>query len=87
MTQVSEARLIEIEARCNRATRGPWISFIERRDHISGSSFIRTDGEDIYLSGATDDDQDFIASARQDVPLLIEEIRRLRVLLSPGKGP
>ena len=41
-----------------------------------------TGGEDIYLSGATVNDQDFIASARQDVPLLIREIRRLRALQS-----
>ena len=37
-----------------------------------------TDGEDIYLSGATEADQDFIAGARQDIPALIDEIRRLR---------
>ena len=53
-----------IKERCEKATPGPWISFIEGRDHTSGSSFIRTAGEDIELSGATDADQDFIASCR-----------------------
>lgn len=34
-------------------------------------------GEDIELSGATADDQDFIAQARQDIPRLLKEIERL----------
>lgn len=70
-----------IKERCEKATPGPWISFIEGRDHTSGSSFIRTAGEDIELSGATDADQDFIASCRHDVPRLTEEIERLKQLL------
>lgn len=77
---------MEIIARCNRATPGPWRSRVEGRDHTSGSSFIMTGpdgarGEDIELSGATPDDQDFIAHARQDVPRLVQEIQRLRSLL------
>ena len=70
-----------IKERCEKATPGPWISFIEGRDHTNGSSFIRTAGEDIELSGATDADQDFIASCRHDVPRLTEEIERLKQLL------
>lgn len=35
-------------------------------------------GEDIELSGATEAGQDFIAHARQDIPRLITEIKRLR---------
>ena len=66
---------------CNKATPGPWKSFIEGRDHTSGSNFIRTAGEDIELTGATADDQDFIAEARQNVPDLIDEILRLRDIL------
>jgi hypothetical protein len=85
MPEIPEEELREIEARCERASPGPWHSFIEGRDHTSGSSFIMTGpgdarGEDIELSGATDDDQDFIAHARQDVPRLIAEVRRLRRL-------
>ncbi|RTE91464.1 hypothetical protein [Bradyrhizobium sp. LVM 105] len=67
-----------IKARCEQATSGPWRSFIEKRDKFSGSDFIRTGGEDIYLSGATIADYDFIAHARQDIPRLIAEIERLR---------
>lgn len=81
--------LRDIAARCERATPGPWRSMIEGRDHTSGSSFIMTGApgnrsEDIELSGASPDDQDFIAHARQDVPRLVEEVKRLRFLLGTG---
>ncbi|MCP3399452.1 hypothetical protein [Bradyrhizobium sp. CCGB20] len=70
-----------IKARCEQATAGPWKSFIERRDKFSGSDFIQTNGEDIYLTGATLADQEFIAHARQDIPRLIAEIERLRAII------
>jgi hypothetical protein len=70
--------LDEIERRCAAATPGPWKSCVEGRDHTSGDSFIMTGGNDIYLSGATLADQDFIAHARQYLPALIQEIRALR---------
>jgi hypothetical protein len=73
--------LARIEALCTGATPGPWTSFIEGRDHESGSDFMRTTKDDIEMSGATHADQDFIASARQDVPALVAEVRRLRKLL------
>ena len=76
--EMSQEALEEIHRRSETATEGPWASFVEGRDHQSGSSFIRTSGEDIELSGATVADQDFIAHARQDVPRLLEEIERLR---------
>ena len=79
-TLVDEAYLSEVERRSNAATPGPWISFVEGRNNVSGSSFIRTASEDIELSGATNADQDFIAHARQDVTLLLAEVRRLRRL-------
>lgn len=75
---MNEEELSEIERRCSSATPGPWKSWIEGRDHTAGDSVITTEGDDIYLSGATPADQDFIAAARQDVPRLIAEIRRLR---------
>jgi hypothetical protein len=70
--------LREILAKCSSTTPGPWVSFVEGRDHDSGSSFIRTAGDDIELSGATNADQDFIASAKQDIPALVAEILRLK---------
>lgn len=77
------AELQEIRRRCDAATPGPWQSFIEGRDHTSGSSFIMTGrgkgrGCDIELNGATTADHDFIAHARQDIPRLLDEIARLR---------
>jgi hypothetical protein len=83
---LSIGALVEIEQRCSRATPGPWKSYVEGRDHTSGDSFIMTGGEDIYLDGALVEDQDFIASARQDVPVLIAEIRRLQKLIEPAGG-
>lgn len=87
--EVTDDDLLQIERLCNAATPGPWRSFIEDRDHESGSSFIQTAGEDIELSGASNADQDFIASARQDVPRLVAEVRRLRRLIatSPALPP
>ncbi len=73
-----DEELQRIRKRCVAATGGPWQSYIEGRDHTSGSSFIMTSEEDIELTGATEADQDFIAHARQDVPHLLEEIWRLR---------
>lgn len=75
---LSESELNEIEARVAAASAGPWKSFVEGRDHMAGSHFIRTGREDIELSGATIADQDFIAAARQDVPRLIAHIRALQ---------
>ena len=76
-------QLAEILSRAEKASPGPWKSFVEGRDHSSGSSFIRVgpDGDrrpDIEILGGTTADQDFIAHARQDVPLLVAEIRRLQ---------
>jgi hypothetical protein len=84
--ELSEKELNEILERCNSTTRGPWRSYVEGRDHLSGDHFIMTGesenrGEDIYLSGATTADQDFIAHAKQDVPRLVNEVRRLKQLL------
>lgn len=91
-TPMSEQELDRIEARARAATPGPWVSFVEGRDHTSGSSFIKTRsaagarGADIELSGATAADQDFIANARHDIPVLLDEIRRLRAELMKSKG-
>lgn len=78
---MKDTEIKQIQERCERATKGPWISFVEGRDHTSGCSFIRTAGDDIELTGASADDQDFIAHARQDIPALIEEVCRLRKIL------
>jgi hypothetical protein len=38
-------------------------------------------GEDLYLTGGTNADLDFIAHARQDIPRLLEEIERLKKII------
>jgi hypothetical protein len=85
--ELDDWELEAIRHRCDNATPGPWQSFVEGRDLTSGSSFIMTGypgnrGNDIELIGATIADQDFIAHARQDVPLLLGEIRRLRKMFA-----
>jgi hypothetical protein len=77
---MTDEELDRIEARLRDAAPGPWISFVEGRDHDSGSNFIQTPVDDIELSGVTVADQDFIAHARQDLPKLLIEVRRLRAL-------
>jgi hypothetical protein len=82
----TDEELRVIAARCEAATPGPWRSYIEGRDHYAGDHFIKAAGEcEIYLSGATEADQDFIAAARQDVPRLIAAILASRDV-SSGKG-
>lgn len=78
MSILSEEELIIIKERCNKTTKAPWVSYVEGRDHGCGSNFIMTGDEDIELIGATIEDQDFIAHARQDIPKLLQEIKRLK---------
>jgi hypothetical protein len=87
---LDEAELDAIEARCRAASPGPWRAFVEGRDHWGGDDFIRVgdleEEPDMYVSWAAGDglrlaspaDLDFIAGARQDVPTLLAEVRRLR---------
>jgi hypothetical protein len=87
---LTDNELDAIERRAAATQPAPWKSFVEGRDHTSGSSFIKTGedanrGNDIELTGATAADQDFIAAARQDVLSLLEEVRALRELLSRQK--
>ena len=83
--ELTEDELAAMEARCEAATPGPWQSWIEGRDNFGGDCVITTEGEDIYLlpppTLRAPYDQDFIAAARQDVPRLVAEVRRLRRLL------
>jgi len=63
----------------------------EGRDHTSGDSFIMTgpSGDrhgDLYVTSgdrpASAADYEFVANAREDVPALLDEIERLRRLVS-----
>jgi hypothetical protein len=84
---MDDAELEAVIARCASATAGPWESFVEGRDHVAGDSFIRRGGlddsvDDMYITPWRLEDQDFIAAARQDVPRLVREVRRLREQLN-----
>ncbi|KAA2224505.1 hypothetical protein [Chryseobacterium sediminis] len=80
---MTESKLKNIIEVCNKATPSPWTSYIEGRDFTSGSSFIMT-GEkenrdyDIEFISIKPEDQDFIAMARNVIPLLIDEIIKLK---------
>jgi hypothetical protein len=65
--------------RCRHAAPPPWTSFVEDRDHVSGSDVIVRDTDDpehddLEIVGASAADLDFIAAARHD---LVQIARRL----------
>jgi len=91
--ELTDEDLGEMEARAEASLPGPWESFIAERDHTGGDDFIRTGGlddaaPDMYVTLSYWDSEpaksagpavlDFIAAARQDVPHLVAEVRRLR---------
>jgi hypothetical protein len=85
-----DTKIWAIKNRLAKTTGGNWYYFQEGRDHQSGSSFIMTNvsnredwrnpnrGEDLEIIGATHADNEFIAHARQDIPMLLAEIERLK---------
>ncbi len=80
---LTDTEIAEIEARANAARPGPWLSWVEGRDHWGGSNLIQIGegaarSDDIEPLGATGADQDFIAAAREDIPRLIATIRALK---------
>ncbi|HET7494169.1 MAG TPA: hypothetical protein VFJ80_01890 [Candidatus Limnocylindrales bacterium] len=84
---LSDDVLDHLEALSSQGSPKPWRSMVEGRDHISGDSFIQI-GEgahrldDMFVSrdrGPADHaDLDLIAAARNYLPDLIAELRRLR---------
>jgi hypothetical protein len=88
---LSDAELDQIEERAQRASPSPWEAFVF--PNPNDQDFIRIGGlddaqPDMYIEqyvGAAKlvvptGDMDFIAHARQDVPALVAEIRRLKVV-------
>jgi len=85
---LSEHELDRMERMVEAATSGPWYSYVAGRDPEVESSFIELGAcnelgtfQCIELKGGTVADQDFIASARQDLPRLLMEVRMLRARL------
>lgn len=87
--ELPEEELERMERLVEAATVGPWISYVAGRDMYVDSSSIELgvcnelgSCRAIELIGGTVADQDFIASARQDLPRLILEVRALRARLN-----
>ncbi|WP_069677315.1 hypothetical protein [Formosa sp. Hel1_33_131] len=91
---MTEEELKEIEERCLSGTKGPWIPMIEGITHTCGDDFIMigvkdaddyenlSRGNDLYLSDGNNEDLNFVANAKQDIPKLIAEIRKLKEKLN-----
>lgn len=79
---LTEQQLTDIETRANAATPGPWELYegygphfyaYLRGSHLQGIGTLNFgDGE------AADADREFVTHAREDVPALLAEIRRLK---------
>lgn len=82
---MDEAKLKEIEDRAAKATEGPWVYFGEPQDNVFWGQ-IRSVAEDGSFAHITDtpelderdNDMEFIAHAREDIPALCKAIRELR---------
>jgi hypothetical protein len=85
---LSEKELAELESLAAAATPGPWVAHVEAEAPIGGESMIGLDGlpddfpPDMYVRHDTETapaaDIKFIAAARNYVPRLLAEVRRLR---------
>jgi hypothetical protein len=80
---LSKEFIDSIKQRCEATTKGPWIASVEGCDHPLGGETLIIRGkdpreDDLYLFGGTVEDYDFVANAKQDIPLLLEEIERLQ---------
>ncbi|MGV9265912.1 hypothetical protein ACWDRR_14780 [Kitasatospora sp. NPDC003701] len=99
---LTEEDLSAMERRAAAAAPGPWAAWLEGRHGSGDSFIqVRPEADredEIYVSrfveGAQladrdprlDADLDFIAAARQDVPRLIAEVRRLRAAADRSRG-
>lgn len=86
---MTEQELQAIEARANAATPGPWYYAYEGSSDWS----VFQDGTDTRPVAslhrwhkAECPEAVFIAHARQDIPALVAEVRRLRALAGPGNA-
>lgn len=82
--QLTDEQLAEIKARAAAATPGPW--WAESVDCCVISEALGDDDEGgcwvADFGCAFPDDGEFIAHAREDIPLLVSEVERLREVLA-----
>jgi hypothetical protein len=89
---MSEEQLAAIEARANAATPGPWRFDDKRGKLVPGTGDLTLGYPILTIQGGAyptgyngiPEDQEFIASAREDVPALVAEVRRLRATSQAG---
>jgi hypothetical protein len=86
--RLDEHDLMRIERLIESATAGPWYSYAVGRDTDTASNRIESGWcnelgsfKSMEVAGGTIADLDFIASARQDLPRLLLEVRALRAML------
>jgi hypothetical protein len=83
---VSQEELDRLEAAARRASAGPWTPVLDDDQPEGAASFIQVgpahEGPDMYVwlgeDFAPKGDVELIANARQDVPKLVLELRRLK---------
>lgn len=87
--ELTDSDLDRMTRLVDAATAGPWFSYVVGRDPEAGTNCIELGWcnelgsfKSIETAGATVADQDFIASARQDMPRLLLEVRVLRARLA-----
>ena len=89
ISTLSEDELNQIQKRCDNVTFAPLQVDLADDDHINNNFIsLRTEqqqNKDIKLINATNAEHDFIAHARQDIPKLLNEIRRLKTVISKNK--
>lgn len=92
---ISDERLAAMQARCDAATPGPW--YVEEdsgEDETTGAPWAELVGiaeddgspvirkTDLGPDSDNDDDWEFMAHARTDLPDTLDEIRRLRAVVA-----
>lgn len=75
---ISPEQLDLIEARADAATEGPWAEDHEGETAVTFRCYKIKQKDYPLMVIATDPDAEFIGYAREDVPLLIAEVRRLQ---------
>jgi hypothetical protein len=85
---ISEAKLREIEERAEKATSGPWMYGCGTSTVLCETGIVRTEDREAILvncgrgSGSeSQEDGEFIAASRTDVPALTKALRELAEII------
>lgn len=84
---ITAERLSQIEAEADAATPGPWRRQVSACDHEDDThTAIKGGGGLLSDCIEREEDATFIANARQNIPDLIAEVRRLQAFCAPTNG-